>query len=137
MNFKKQNAPLFRVVLADDQAEIRNVIRRFLERDGRFEIVAEVGTGEDAVRAARAELPDGMILDLAMPDMDGLSALPEILRESPGTQIVILSSMVPFMDMKAKAASLGAAAVFDKHFSPKKLAKELVTILTVAAQVPA
>ena len=122
----------YRVLLADDQKEVRTSLRRFLERDGRFEIIAEVEDGEEAISVAAREQPDAILLDLAMPGVNGLQALPRIQEIAPHTRVVILSSMVPFDNTTAKAISLGAAAVFDKYTSPKKVIKALAGMLTKA-----
>ncbi len=80
-----------RVVLADDTAEYRLLLRVILEQDGRFEVVAEAADGAEAVRVTTAEQPDALVLDLAMPVMDGLQAIPGVRAGSPDTAIVVLS----------------------------------------------
>lgn len=81
-----------RVLLADDVADIRALLRLAIERDERFEIVGEAGDGLEAVEQAEQLVPDLVVLDLAMPRMDGLQAIPEI-RQHIGTagRIVVLS----------------------------------------------
>lgn len=109
------------IVLADDQAEVRNALRRALDLDGRFSILAEAWDGTRALGRVALLQPDALILDLAMPNMDGLEALPKIKEASPHTIVVILSSMIPFGTAGDEALALGAAAVFDKHVAPEKL----------------
>ena len=83
---------LMRVVLADDVADIRALIRLAIERDGRFELVGEATNGREAVRLAEELAPDLVILDLAMPTMDGLQAIPEVRRHlGDDGRIVVLS----------------------------------------------
>jgi len=84
-------ASRIRVLLADDTAEYRQLLRVILEQDGRFEIVAEAVDGAEAVRSCTAERPDVVVLDLAMPVLDGLQAIPLIRAASPETAIVVLS----------------------------------------------
>lgn len=120
----------FRIVLADDQQEVRGSVRRFIERDGQFDIVAEVENGSEAIRVVDAERPDALILDLAMPGVDGLEALAAIMQEAPDTRVVVLSSMVPFNGIKAQALSIGAVGAFDKYTSPKKVIRALVAALS-------
>jgi DNA-binding NarL/FixJ family response regulator len=120
---------VYRIVLADDQREVRRALRTFLERDGHFDIVGEAADGREAVDLAVEERPDAMILDLAMPGLDGLAALPMLTERAPDTAIIVLSSMVPFGDNRATALDLGAAEVFDKHIPPKKLIRSLKGIL--------
>ncbi len=80
-----------RVVLVDDAEEIRVVFRLALDREADFEIVAEAADGEEAVEAVRTHQPDLVLLDIAMPTMDGLQALRVIREESPGAVVIMLS----------------------------------------------
>src|SRR4051812_43836917 len=80
-----------RVVLVDDSANIRVLVRTHLELDGRFAVVGEAADGRAAVQLARDLRPDAVVLDLAMPVMDGLHALPLIRDAAPPTKIVVLS----------------------------------------------
>lgn len=80
-----------RVVLADDTEDLRTVLRRLLEHDGRFEVVAEAEDGHEAVQVAADHQPDVIVLDLSMPVLDGRAALPRIRRAAPATRIVVLS----------------------------------------------
>src|SRR5438552_17978652 len=80
-----------RIVLADDTWELRALLRVTLELDGRFEIVAEAGDGSEAVAAVAAARPDAIVLDLAMPVMDGLEAIRELRGQVPETKILVLS----------------------------------------------
>lgn len=125
---KRRDKPI-RVVLADDQAEVRRALTRHLTRDGRFEIVGEAQDGEEAVKLVVSQLPDVVIMDLAMPNMNGLQAIKEITEHSSATKIVVLSATVPFSDTRDDALSLGAHAVLDKNTHPKKLIKALVGAL--------
>lgn len=83
-------API-RVLLADDTADLRLVLRVFLEADGEFTVVGEAADGAEAVELAAAGRPDAVVLDLAMPVMDGLEAAEQIRTHSPSTKIVVLS----------------------------------------------
>lgn len=83
---------LIRVLLADDVPDIRALLRLAIERDGRFEIVGEAADGLQAVALAQEMAPDLVVLDLAMPNMDGLQAIPEVRRHiGPDGRIVVLS----------------------------------------------
>lgn len=117
---------LITIVLADDQIEVRNALRRYLDRDGRFSILAEAADGAQALRRVTLLQPDALILDLAMPNLNGLEALPKIRDASPKTKIVILSVMVPFDGIESQALALGAIAAFDKYISPKIVIARLV-----------
>ncbi len=95
---------LIRVLLADDVPDIRALLRLAIERDGRFEIVGEAGDGAEAIAQAGLLTPDLVLLDLAMPQMDGLQAIPEIRHHiGPDGRIVVLSGF--------ESERLGACAI--------------------------
>lgn len=112
---KRRRSRPIRVVLADDQPEVLRALTRYFGRDDRFHIAGEAEDGAQAVRMVGSENRDAVILDLAMPNMDGLEAIREIAQLSPATAIVVLSSVVAFGDTREKALELGAHAVFDKY----------------------
>src|SRR3954462_6337199 len=99
-----------RVLLVDDLSDIRLVMRLLLEADGRVEVVGEAADGGEAVRLAGELLPDAVVLDLRMPGMDGVSALPLIRDASPGAVVVALSAL-PVGPMTDRAVDLGATYV--------------------------
>ena len=80
-----------RVVIADDHALVRSGLRMLLENEGDFEVVAEAGTAEEAVRAARLEKPDVVLLDVVMPGRSGLEALGDVLVAAPDAKVLVLS----------------------------------------------
>ena len=100
-----------RVVIADDVADFRELLRLCLTPD--FCVVAEASDGQEAVEKARAEQPDAIILDISMPIKDGLSAIPEIIANSPNTRILVLSGFTE-SSVGAQALSLGAHAYLEK-----------------------
>lgn len=79
-----------RVLLADDHQIMRQGLKSLLEREG-FTIVAEASDGRDAVRQAAASHPDVVVLDLAMPGLNGVDAGRQITRASPGARIILLT----------------------------------------------
>lgn len=125
------DAPV-RVVLADDTADIRLLTRTVLDLDGGFEVVGEASTGTEAVALVRELSPDVIVLDLAMPEMDGLQALPVIRRESPATRVVVMSGFERAA-LGPEAFALGAAEYVYKG-SPLS---DLVSVLrNVAERAP-
>ena len=83
-------AVLPRVVLVDDTADLRQLLRIALGRVG-FDVVGEAGDGAAGIEVAREQEPDLVVLDLSMPVMDGLEALPHIRAACPRAAIVVLS----------------------------------------------
>jgi DNA-binding NarL/FixJ family response regulator len=79
------------VFLVDDVPELRELIRFGMEEDPGFEIVGEAGDGRSALEGIAQTRPAAVLLDLSMPDMDGLEAIPEIRKGDPDVAIVVLS----------------------------------------------
>jgi pilus assembly protein CpaE len=80
-----------RVLIVDDVAETRENIRKLLQFENDIEVVGAEGTGRSGVSAARELKPDVVLMDINMPDMDGIAATEMIRRNNPAVQIVILS----------------------------------------------
>ncbi len=103
-------APKVRVLLADDLPDIRLVMRLLLEADGRVEVVGEAIDGAQAVELTKELHPDAVVLDLRMPGMDGVEALPLIRDAAPGIVVIALSAL-PVGPMTDRAVDLGATYV--------------------------
>lgn len=109
------------VVLVDDSSVIRGVLARILESENNIEIVGSVANGELGVTMATAKKPDVLILDVEMPVMDGLTALPKILHASPDTKVVMCSSLTAQgADTTMKAMALGAVECVVKPSSAQE-----------------
>lgn len=80
-----------KIVLADDHAVVRSALRLLLEAEDDFDVVAEAGDVEHTLRCVRGHRPDVLILDLNMPGGPSLRAVPQLLRDAPGTGIVVLT----------------------------------------------
>src|SRR4051794_21481920 len=80
-----------RVFLCDDVSSFRRLMRFALEDDGAVEVVGEAGDGEAGVAGVLETRPDVVLLDISMPRLDGLAAIPMIREGSPGTAIVVFS----------------------------------------------
>ncbi|MDQ3106674.1 MAG: response regulator transcription factor [Actinomycetota bacterium] len=104
---------LRRVLLVDDNADIRLLVRIGLEANGGFSIVGEACDGEEAVRALEVGCPDAILLDLAMPVMDGFEALPLLQQRCPAARIVVFSASDP-SSAKARLAAAGDVAFLRK-----------------------
>lgn len=115
---------MIRVLLVDDAPDIRFLIRMGLERDGRFEVVAEANNGSDAIGLAEDHQPDVVVLDVAMPVMDGLEALPLIRAVAPASRIAILSGFTA-RSMVSNAEAQGADAYIEKGTPLPQIAETL------------
>jgi signal transduction histidine kinase len=116
--------PALRVLVADDTPDLRELLRFALERQGGFTVVGEAADGLEAVALARREQPDAVLLDLAMPQMDGLQAIPEILAASPATKIVVFSGFEAAA-LANEALERGAQAYLPKGTMPAGIAAKL------------
>jgi DNA-binding NarL/FixJ family response regulator len=112
-----------RVLLADDEEDVRHLLRLNLEIDGRFLVVGEAKNGAEAVALTRILHPDAVVLDILMPVMGGVDALPLIMDAVPETCVVVLSAYPESMvaDMRA----LGAYAYHQKEEPPQVVADSL------------
>ncbi len=80
------------VLLVDDHAVVRQGVRFFLESREEFTVVGEAESGETAVKLAAEQIPDVVLMDLVMPEMDGVEATRQVKKISPRSQIVVLTS---------------------------------------------
>jgi DNA-binding NarL/FixJ family response regulator len=119
---------IYRIVLADDDRDIRALTRRALEDTGRFEVIGEAVNGEDAVAKAMELRPDVLLLDLAMPRMDGLTALP-LVRESATNTLVVVVSGLDAERMAPLVRAKGASAFMPKGLGPRDMVAQLLAYL--------
>jgi PAS domain S-box-containing protein len=122
-----------RVVIVDDSAEVRTLVRTKLRLSGAAVVEGEGADGADAVDLARRLQPDAMLLDVSMPGMDGLVALPLVLEASPGTRVVMFSGFDE-EPLALRALELGATSYLTKTSSLENVVSELVGV--VAASDP-
>lgn len=80
------------VLLVDDHAVVRQGVKTFLETQPDITVVGEAGSGEEAIRLAAQSIPDVILMDLIMPDMDGVETTRRVKQISPRSQIVFLTS---------------------------------------------
>ncbi len=116
-----------RVLIVDDHAVVRQGLRTFLELQDDpsglpIEVVGEAANGLEAVEQARRIQPDIVLLDLVMPEMDGIQATPRIVEVSPRSRVIILTSFGE-EDKVFPAIRAGAQGYLLKDISPDDLAK--------------
>ena len=114
-----------RVVLVDDSADVRTLVRTQLRLAGSAVVEGEGADGTDAVDLARRLQPDAMLLDVSMPGMDGLEALPQVLECSPHTRVVMFSGFDE-EPLALRALELGATSYLTKTSSLDAVVAELV-----------
>lgn len=98
------------VLIIDDSAVVRGLVARWVEQDPRLQVAATCADGEQGVRKAGELQPDVVVLDIEMPRMDGLTALPQILKACPKAKVVMASTLTrKGGEITMRALSLGAA----------------------------
>jgi YesN/AraC family two-component response regulator len=118
-----------RVLIVDDAPEIRRIIELLINmRDG-WRVVAEARNGEEGVELAGVEQPDVVLLDISMPVMDGLEALPLIRKAAPQA-LVIMCSGFPSSAVCDSAIEAGAHGYIEKDSLVHTLMPQLVSIVT-------
>ncbi len=118
----------YRTLLADDVFDLRFMVKLALERSGKFEVVAEAENGQEAIDMARAHNPDLVLLDISMPVLDGLEALPQVLDACDKCKVVMLSGFEASR-LGATALELGASGYLEKGVPPVKLINELEKVM--------
>lgn len=111
-----------RVMVVDDSAVVRGLITRMLEEDTGFTVVASVGNGQMALSAVERQEIEVVVLDIEMPVMDGLTALPKLLKLDPELQVIMASTLtLKNADISMKAIEAGAADYIPKPSSSRDI----------------
>ena len=108
-----------RILLVDDHPLTRDALATLLEQKG-FNVVGQAGDGNEAIEAARRLLPDLVLLDLSMPELDGISALPRLREAAPECEVVVLTASGTEENLLA-AIRGGAAGYLLKTESPERI----------------
>jgi DNA-binding NarL/FixJ family response regulator len=119
-----------RIVIADDQRLFAEALDAILSTDGRINVVGRASDGAEAVGLVRDEQPDVVLMDIAMPGMDGIEATRAINSEVPATRVIVLTGSAAPGDV-SRARAAGAAGYVAKD----QIAGDLVrAILDVAGR---
>jgi len=126
-----------RVMMVDDSSVIRGIVSRWIEASGEMVLAGVALNGSDAVKRAAALRPDIIVLDIEMPEMDGITALPQLLKTCPQARIIMASTLTRRnAEISLKALSLGASDYVPKPTSmggggaAEDFRRELMTRIT-------
>jgi DNA-binding NarL/FixJ family response regulator len=118
-----------RVAVADDQALVRRGFAMVLDHEPDIEVIAEAGNGAEAIEVARLHRPDVVLMDIRMPEMDGLTATAAILEEADWPlKVIILTTFDPD-DYVYRALRAGASGFILKDIPPENLAPAIRTVV--------
>jgi len=130
-----------RVLVVDDSAVIRGLTKRWVEAEADMVVVGAASNGEQAIAETKKCNPDVVVLDIEMPKMDGLTALPQILKHDPTIKVVMSSTLTARnAEISLKALSLGAADYVPKPEASAELGarstfqRELIDKIRALAQ---
>jgi DNA-binding NarL/FixJ family response regulator len=112
------------VLIVDDHAVVREGLRTFLDLQDGLDVVGEAENGRQAVEHARALKPDVILMDLVMPELDGVAAMQALRNEVPESRVIVLTS---FLDDERllPAIQAGAAGYLLKNVEPSELARAI------------
>ncbi|MFP5224194.1 MAG: response regulator transcription factor [Actinomycetota bacterium] len=117
------------MLLVDDVLALRRLMQITLESSGRFEVVGQAEDGMMGIEESRRLQPELVLLDMSMPEMDGLQALPRIREASPDSTVVVFSGFIE-EKIGTDARQLGAAAYIEKGIDPGVLIEQLVALMS-------
>jgi DNA-binding NarL/FixJ family response regulator len=116
-----------RVLLVDDFPLVRGGIAAALETDASIAVVGQAGTAADALERAVALAPDVILLDLGLPDGDGIDVIGRLMREGPALRIVVVTASEN-VEMLSAAMAAGAAGFLTKRATARELCDAIVTV---------
>lgn len=117
-------------VITDDAIFMRTLLRKIIEQGDNFEVLGEASNGREAIEAAEKYKPDILTLDITMPEMDGIQAVPEILKVSPTTNIIMVSAMGQ-QSMVIEAIKHGAKDFVVKPFEKSRVYQSIKNVLAM------
>ena len=120
---------MIRVLLADDHSIVRAGLRRIIEESGDMTVVAEAADGKKALLQARKTTPDVAVIDISMPEFDGLEATSRLLAETPDLPVIILT-MHDEEQYVVRAIEAGAMGYITKKSAPEQLVKAIRKVIS-------
>ena len=115
---------MIKVLLADDHSIVRAGLRRIVEESGDMEVIAEAADGRDAIRLVREKSPNVAVIDISMPDLDGLEVVSQLRNHCPDVPILILT-MHEEGQYVVRAIQAGAMGYMTKQSAPEQLLKAI------------
>ena len=125
----KPSSPTIRILLADDHPVVRIGVRNMLQSEPSFEVVGEVGDGDEAITETLELLPDILLLDLYMPRLPGLEAMRAIMSGSPSVKIVLLTSTITTQQI-IEALQIGARGIVLKDAVAEHLTSAIRAVIS-------
>ena len=135
MPSKTMSDKIIKILIADDQTLFRECIKDLLENEKDFKVVGEAGNGPEAVALARKLKPDVILMDIKLPQMDGIAATRVVRKESPETNVLILSSYEDDAHV-AEAIQAGANGYLSKMLPVAELVHALRTFNQEGVMIP-
>ena len=128
-------ADRIRVMVVDDHPVMRSGLREVLEASGRFEVVGQAGDGEEAVRTAEELKPQVIVMDVIMPNKDGIDACREIMELLPDTRVMMLTASTE-EDAVIEAVAAGATGYLQKYSPPEELVETVLAVAEGRLRIP-
>ncbi len=125
----------FRVMIVDDHPIMRDGLRDALDSEEDFEVVGQAADGAEAVRSAQSLQPDVIVMDVMMPNKNGVDACREIMDQLPDTRVLILTASTE-EDAIIDAVAAGATGYLHKHSGPEDLADAVRDVARGRLRIP-
>ena len=122
-------------MLVDDHPVMRSGLRDVLEASGRFEVVGQAGDGEEAVRTAPELNPQVIVMDVIMPNKDGIDACREIMELLPDARVMMLTASSE-EDAVIEAIAAGATGYLQKYSRPEELVQAVLDVAEGQLRIP-
>ena len=129
------SASRIKVMVVDDHPIMRNGLRDTLEASGRFEVVGLAEDGDEALRTVEGLQPQVIVMDVIMPNKDGIDACREIMELLPDTRVLMLTASSE-MDAVIEAVAAGATGYLQKYSRPEELVEAVVDVAEGRLRIP-